>query len=60
MIMAILKIAFSLLVIFLAIVSLLSIWKNQNKAPVVKIAWTLGVLLFPLVGSLAWLLIGRS
>lgn len=58
--MVILKLAFSALVLVLVVVSLLGIWKDDVKTPMAKILWTLGVLIFPVVGSLAWLFIGRK
>ncbi len=45
---------------FLAGVALLNIWNDQSKEPLIKIAWSLGVLMIPVIGPLAWIFIGRK
>lgn len=59
-IFGIVKLAFSLLWLFVTIVVLVSIWREKKDSLATKIIWTLVVLLMPYLGPLLWLVFGKE
>jgi hypothetical protein len=55
--MAMFKFLFGLIVIGLDIWAILNVWRN-TRSDGVKIGWLIGILIFPIVGFLAWLVAG--
>ena len=52
-----LKLLFGLIVIGLDIWAILNVFRN-TRSDGVKIGWLLGIIVFPIVGFLAWLAVG--
>jgi hypothetical protein len=48
---------FGALIVGLDIWAILQVWKN-TRSDGVKIGWAVGILVFPIVGFIAWLLAG--
>jgi len=48
---------FGALILGLDIWAILQVWKN-TRSDGVKIGWAVGILVFPIVGFIAWLLAG--
>ena len=46
--------------LLLAIVALRSVWKSHGHARKVKVIWSAAVVLVPVLGPVAWLVLGRS
>jgi hypothetical protein len=38
---------------------LINIWQRSQQSSLSKVLWTLGILLFPFLGPLAWILFGE-
>lgn len=51
------KLLLSLLVIGLDIWAILNVWRN-TRSDGVKIGWAIGIIVFPILGFLAWLIAG--
>lgn len=51
---------FSLVALILDVAALISIWRRPGRDPKVRIVWTIVVALLPIVGALAWFLLGRE
>ena len=43
-----------------SVAALLSIWLGRHHAPRVKVIWTVIVVGVPIIGALAWLVLGRQ
>jgi hypothetical protein len=52
----IVSVLFVLILDFIAITSIF----DTDKEPESKIGWTIGVLVFPLLGAIVWFLFGRN
>ncbi|MGZ3199411.1 MAG: PLD nuclease N-terminal domain-containing protein [Croceibacterium sp.] len=52
-----LKLLFGLVVLGLDIWAVLNVWRNTSSDRV-KIGWLIGIIIFPIVGFLAWLAVG--
>ncbi len=44
----------------LAVVALRSVWRSRGHARKVKVIWSAAVVLVPIVGPIAWLVLGRD
>ncbi len=51
------KLLFGLVVLGLDIWAILNVWRN-TRSDGVKIGWLIGIIIFPIVGFLAWLAVG--
>lgn len=43
-----------------SVAALLSIWLGRHHAPRVKVIWTVLVIALPIIGALAWFVLGRQ
>lgn len=51
---------FGLLALILDVAALISIWRGPGRDLKVRIVWTLVVAFLPLVGAIAWFVLGRE
>ncbi|MEZ4772615.1 MAG: PLDc N-terminal domain-containing protein [Bacteroidia bacterium] len=54
------KFAVSVLWFVLTIGVLVNIWRESNKETIAKLLWTVGVLVFPVLGPVIWILVGAN
>lgn len=54
------KFVISILWFVLTIGVLVNIWRESNKETVSKLLWTVGVLAFPVLGPVIWILFGTN
>ncbi|MDX2250005.1 MAG: PLDc N-terminal domain-containing protein [Bacteroidia bacterium] len=54
------KFAISVLWFVLTIGVLVNIWRESNKETIAKLLWTVGVLAFPVLGPVIWILFGSN
>ncbi|MEZ4827823.1 MAG: PLDc N-terminal domain-containing protein [Bacteroidia bacterium] len=54
------KFAISVLWFVLTIGVLVNIWRESNKETISKLLWTVGVLVFPVLGPVFWILFGAN
>lgn len=54
------KFVISVLWFVLTIGVLVNIWRESNKETIAKLLWTVGVLVFPVLGPVIWILFGAN
>ena len=57
--MVLIKGLFSILWLVITIGALYNIWKGDSQTSMHKVLWTVGILVFPFLGPLAWILFGE-